>query len=62
METFKWYGPYSFGVRVDIPKMHVYISETVAHGNYDVIKMAAKIPQHLLFWSLLNRQTDIVFF
>ena len=36
MKTFEWYGPYSFGV--DIPKMHVYISETVAGRNYDVIK------------------------
>ena len=36
MKTFKWYGPFSFGV--DIPKMHVYISETVAGKNYDVIK------------------------
>ena len=36
MKTFKWYVPYSFGV--DIPKMHVYISETVAGRNYDVIK------------------------
>ena len=36
MKTFKWYGPYSFGV--DIPKMHVYISETVAGRIYDVIK------------------------
>ena len=36
MKTFKWYGPYSFGV--DIPKMHVYISETVAGRNYDIIK------------------------
>ena len=49
MKTFKWYGPYYFGV--DIPKMHVYISETVADRNYDVIKMAARNSQHLLFCS-----------
>ena len=36
IKTFKWYGPYSVGA--DIPKMHVYISETVAGRNYDVIK------------------------
>ena len=46
MKIFKWYGPYSFGV--DIPKMHVYISETVANRNYDVIKMAAKNPTSAL--------------
>ena len=49
MKTFKWYGPYYFGV--DIPKMHVYISETVADRNYYIIKMAVKNSQHLLFWS-----------
>ena len=53
MKTFKWYGAYSFVV--DIPKMHVYVSETVAHRNYDVIKMTAKNPQHLLFWSFFKQ-------
>ena len=49
MKTFKWYGPFSFGVNT--PKMRVYISERVEDRSYDVIKMAAKTPQHLLFWS-----------
>ena len=36
VKTFKWHGPYSFGV--DILKMHLHISETVADRNYDLIK------------------------
>ena len=60
MKTFKWHGPYYFVV--DIPKMHVYISETLADINYDVIKMAAKNSQHLLFGPLLNRHSALYLF
>ena len=46
---------------VDIPKMYVYVSETFADRNYDVIKMAAKKPQRLLFWSSSKKAYYFIF-
>ena len=59
-ENIQRYGPYSFGV--DIPKVYVYICETFADRNYDVIRMTVKKTNVCSFGPLLNRNSILYLF